>query len=221
MTMLVTGATRGIGRGLVEAAAAAGEAPVGTYRGAAPPDGPPGAAWLAWDATDPGCGAALAQRLGGRPLSLLVCNAGLLPDKGHRLETDYAAPLWAEAFQVNVTAVFLTVQALLPNLRAGAGHIAILSSIMASSQRAPGGHYIYRATKAAVTNLGRNLARDLAPEGIAVGLFHPGWVRTDMGGPGADIDLAESVAGLRARFAALGPATSGVFEDWRGAPIAF
>jgi NAD(P)-dependent dehydrogenase (short-subunit alcohol dehydrogenase family) len=53
---------------------------------------------------------------------------------------------------------------------------------MGSSERAPGGSYIYRASKAAATNLGRNLATDLAPRGIAVGIYHPGWVRTDMGG---------------------------------------
>jgi NAD(P)-dependent dehydrogenase (short-subunit alcohol dehydrogenase family) len=75
---------------------------------------------------------------------------------------------------------------------------------MGSSDRAAnGGSYIYRASKAAATNLGRNLATDLAPRGIAVGIYHPGWVRTDMGGTGADISLEESVAGLMARFDAL------------------
>jgi aspartate kinase len=66
---------------------------------------------------------------------------------------------------------------------------------MGSSERARGGSYIYRASKAAATNLGRNLATDLAPRGIAVGIYHPGWVRTDMGGSSADISLDESVVG--------------------------
>jgi len=221
MTTLITGATRGIGRGLLEAVVAAGEVAIGTTRRDTAPDTPPGAEWLRWNGNDPDCGAALARQLRGRPLSLLVCNAGLLLDKGQSLETGYPAAMWDEAFRVNVTAVFLTVQALLPNLRAGnAPRVAIVSSQMGSSQRAPGGTYVYRATKAAVTNLGRNLSRDLAADGIAVGMYHPGWVRTDMGGAGADIDLSESVAGLRARFAALGPATNGVFEDWRGQPVA-
>ena len=87
--------------------------------------------------------------------------------------------------------------------------------------RAPGGAYIYRATKAAVTNLGRNLATDLRAEGIAVGVYHPGWVQTEMGGPGAEIDVATSVAGLMARFAALDLADTGCFRNHDGAPIPF
>jgi len=59
---------------------------------------------------------------------------------------------------------------------------------------------------------------DLAPRGIAVGIYHPGWVRTDMGGAGADISLEESVAGLMDRFDALSVATTGAFLTWDGRP---
>jgi NAD(P)-dependent dehydrogenase (short-subunit alcohol dehydrogenase family) len=125
--------------------------------------------------------------------------------------------MWAETFATNVTGVFLAVQALLPGLRAaGAAKIAIISSQMASHTRAPGGSYVYRASKAAALNLGRNLAADLAPEGIAVGIYHPGWVRTDMGGAAAEISVDEAAEGLIARFAALGPASTGCFETWDG-----
>jgi NAD(P)-dependent dehydrogenase (short-subunit alcohol dehydrogenase family) len=92
---------------------------------------------------------------------------------------------------------------------------------MASSERAPGGAYIYRASKAAATNLARNLAVDLKPRGIAVGAYHPGWVRTDMGGPKAAIDVEDSTEGLMRRFDALSLATTGVFEDYRGEAIPF
>ena len=116
-----------------------------------------------------------------------------------------------------MTGVFLSIQALLPNLRLSkAPKIAIISSQMASSELAPGGSYIYRSSKAAVLNLGRNLATDLKPEGIAVGIYHPGWVRTDMGGGAADITTEEAVAGLVNRFAALELATTGCFETWDG-----
>ncbi|MEX0309922.1 MAG: SDR family NAD(P)-dependent oxidoreductase, partial [Tateyamaria sp.] len=81
--------------------------------------------------------------------------------------------------------------------------------------RAPGGSYIYRASKAAVLNLGRNLAADLAGE-VAVGVYHPGWVQTDMGGASADITVDEAVAGLVDRFAALDHSTTGCFETWDG-----
>jgi len=87
---------------------------------------------------------------------------------------------------------------------------------MASHTHASGGSYIYRASKAAALNLGRNLAADLAPEGIAVGIYHPGWVRTDMGGEAAEISVDEAAEGLIARFAALGPQSTGCFQTWDG-----
>jgi NAD(P)-dependent dehydrogenase (short-subunit alcohol dehydrogenase family) len=99
--------------------------------------------------------------------------------------------------------------------------IAIISSQMASSERAPGGSYIYRSSKAAVLNLGRNLASDLRDRGIAVGIYHPGWVVTDMGGAAADISVDQAVAGLVARFDALDLSRTGCFETWDGRPHAF
>jgi NAD(P)-dependent dehydrogenase (short-subunit alcohol dehydrogenase family) len=210
-SVLITGATRGIGRGLFDACSARGDIVFGTTR-SADQGGPQ---WLRADMADAGSIAGLAAQITG-PLDLLVCNAGVYLDKGQTLASGFAANLWTESFAVNVTGVFLTIQALLPNLSAAKGKIAILSSQMASSTRAPGGSYIYRASKAAVLNLGRNLATDLKPQGVAVGIYHPGWVQTDMGGTGADLGLAQSVAGLVARFDALSLATTGCFETWDG-----
>ena len=209
MTILITGANRGIGRALLDHYRTDGRAVIGTHRDVAE-DG-----FLSLDVTDPASHVAMAKALGSAPLDLLVCNAGVYLDKGQGLD-GYDAALWAQTFAVNVTGVFLTIQALLPNLRAGGGKIAIIGSQMGSNTRAPGGSYIYRASKSAVLNLGRNLATDLAGEGIAVGVYHPGWVRTDMGGGAAEIDAAAAAAGLVARFDALSPATSGCFETWDG-----
>jgi NAD(P)-dependent dehydrogenase (short-subunit alcohol dehydrogenase family) len=118
--------------------------------------------------------------------------------------------------------VFFTVQALLPNLKAASGaKIAILSSLMASSTRAVGTSYLYRASKAAAANVGNNFASELKPAGIAVGIYHPGWVKTDMGGSGADISVETSAAGLVQRFAQLSVATTGVFEDYAGTAIKY
>ncbi|WP_415182026.1 SDR family NAD(P)-dependent oxidoreductase [Phaeovulum sp.] len=214
MTVLITGANRGVGAALLARYRKSGTAAMGTSR-------KPVGDLLALDVTDPASHTALARRLNGLPISLLICNAGVYPDKGQTLEKGYPAALWAATFATNVTGVFLTIQALLPNLRAGHGKVAILSSQMASQSLAPGGSYIYRASKAAALNLGRNLAADLAPEGIAVGIYHPGWVQTDMGGPGATISPKQSVEGLCERFAALGPETTGCFEEWDGTPIPF
>lgn len=209
MTILITGASRGIGAGLARHYREEGARVIGTSRGAG--------AEARLDVTDPESHRALAAQLEGQALDLLICNAGVYLDKGADLETGFAAPLWAETFAANVTGVFLSIQALLPNLRlAEAPKVAIISSQMASSTRAPGGSYIYRASKAAALNLGRNLAADLRGEGIAVGIYHPGWVRTDMGGAGADISTEEAVTGLAARFAALDLASTGCFETWDG-----
>ncbi|MEL7343907.1 MAG: SDR family NAD(P)-dependent oxidoreductase [Pseudomonadota bacterium] len=215
MSVLITGANRGIGHALAQLYRAQGDDVLGTARAR-------GAADLVADLSDPASITAMAAALAGRPIGTLVCNAGVYLDKGQPLEDGFAPALWAETFAVNVTGVFLTIQALLPNLRAVDGaRIAIISSQMASSTRARGGSYIYRASKAAVLNLGRNLATDLAPEGIAVGIYHPGWVQTDMGTQAADIDVATSVEGLMTQIDALSMATTGVFASYDGSDMPY
>ncbi|RID90533.1 SDR family NAD(P)-dependent oxidoreductase [Gemmobacter lutimaris] len=210
--LLITGAGRGIGRALATTALARGWEVTGTTRGA-PPESP-AIRWERLEVTDPASQAALAARLG--PLDAVICNAGVLLDRGQRLEDGYAPELWAESFATNVTGVFLTVQALLPQLRAARGRIVILSSQMGSTTRAPGGSYAYRASKAAVLNLGRNLATDLAPDGIAVSILHPGWVQTDMGGAAAEISPDAAARGILDRLDALTVQTTGRFETWDG-----
>lgn len=209
MHIVITGAGRGIGRTLAEWYRAEGHDVTGTARN--------GTETVRLDVTDHGQTDALADYMGDRPVDLLICNAGVYLDKGQSLADGYPPEMWADTFAVNVTGVFLTVQSLLPHLRRSeAGRIAIISSQMASQNHAPGGSYIYRASKAAVLNLGRNLATDLEPEGIAVGIYHPGWVQTDMGGSAADITADEAARGLMARFGALDLSKTGCFETWDG-----
>ncbi len=218
MRVLITGANRGIGRALFDGYAARGDEVIGTCRDTAPAVGH----WERLDVADPASQAALARHLSGHPIDLLICNAGVYLDKAESLENGYPAPMWADTLATNVTGVFLTIQSLLPNLRAApAARIAIISSQMGSDALAPGRSYIYRASKAAALNLGRNLAADLAPEGIAVGIYHPGWVRTDMGGAGATISTGQARDGLIRRFDALTPGTTGCFETWDGTPHPF
>ena len=213
MNVLITGSNRGIGKALADKYEAGGHTVFRTARKAE--------SHLPLDVTDPTSVKALAQQLEGKPIDLLICNAGVYLDKGEPLERGYAADLWAQSFAANVTGVFLTIQAFLPNVRAAKGKIAIISSQMASHTHAPGGSYIYRASKAAVLNLGRNLSADLKQEGIAVGIYHPGWVATDMGGEKADISVDESIDGLVARFTDLSIETTGCFETWDGRAHAY
>jgi len=210
MTIVLTGANRGIGRAMYDGYRSTGADIIGTSRAGAAP-------FVPLDVTDAAAVTAFGKAQSGNPVELLICNAGIYPDKGQALDTGYPAELWALGFATNVTGVFLTIQALLPNLRAAKdAKIAIISSQMGSDTRAPGGSYIYRASKAAALNLGRNLASDLRGEGIAVGIYHPGWVKTDMGGSGASITPAQSAVGLINRFAALSVATTGCFETFDG-----
>lgn len=212
MHIVVTGANRGIGRTLADTYRARGDAVTGTARDSS--------AEIALDVTDAAQQADMAASLASQPVDLLVCNAGVYLDKGHGFD-GYPPEMWAQSFATNVTGVFLTVQALLPNLRQAQGKVAILSSQMASHTRAPGGSYIYRASKAAALNLGRNLATDLRADGVAVGIYHPGWVQTDMGGSAAEITVDQAAAGLVNRFDALSLENTGCFETWDGQPHAY
>lgn len=217
MIALVTGANRGIGAEIVRQLAARGDHAIGTTRGSAPKEQFPGVEWHPLEVTDPVSVRALAHALGERPLDLLVCNAGIYRDRVEELENGYPPEMWAETMATNVTGVFLTVQALLPALRrAQGGRIAIVSSRMACSGKADGQSLAYRASKAAVLNLGLNLAAALKVDGIGVGVYHPGWVRTGLGGPASPLSPEESAAGLIARFDLLSPGHTGIFENWDG-----
>lgn len=215
MTVLITGASRGIGRALADLYRTDDEDVIGTAR-------KPGEGEFVVDMADPSSISAMGDALDGKPIDTLICNAGIYLDKGQRLESGFTPEAWSETFAVNVTAVFLTIQTLLPNLRAANGaKIAIISSRMGSDALAPGGSYIYRSSKAAVLNLGRNLAMDLRSDGIAVGIYHPGWVRTDMGSQSADISVDDSVAGMKDRIANLSLATTGIYETFDGEELPF
>jgi NAD(P)-dependent dehydrogenase (short-subunit alcohol dehydrogenase family) len=202
MRALIVGASRGIGAALVVEGRGRGHTVTGTTRDGETP----------LDVTDAGSQARLARSCG--PLDLLVCNAGVFLDRGSDIRSITADQL-SQSFAVNVTGVAMTVQAQLPNLSRG-GRIAVISSQMGASTLASGRDLAYRVSKAAAVNLALNLAEGLRAEGTAVGVYHPGWVRTDMGGKTAAISPEESAQGLWDRFEALTPETTGAFETWDG-----
>jgi len=227
-TTLITGANRGIGLAMARLATKRGDLVLAAARR-------PGAAValddlarrnrnvsvLSLDVTDPEEMAAAAA-LDDTPIDLLICNAGQYLARGGLDDPEYTYDAWHTLMMTNVAGIFFTVRAFMSRLeQAAEPKIAIVSSNMASSGQAPGGSYIYRASKAAATNLARNLAVDLKAQGIAVGAYHPGWVRTDMGGASATIGVEESAKGLMERFDALTLATTGVFEGYRGEVIPF
>jgi len=227
-TILITGASRGIGLELARQMAARGDRVIATARR-------PGAAadleqltrqrgnveLRGADVRDPVQLEALASGEHGA-VDLVVCNAGEYIARGGLADPEYTAEAWSSVLMTNVAGPFFTVRAFLAQLeRAAEPKVAVISSIMASSERAPGQSYIYRASKAAATNLARNLAAELKDRGIAVGAYHPGWVRTDMGGSAAEVSVEDSARGLIERFDRLTLARTGVFEDYQGQPMPY
>ncbi|GMG83189.1 SDR family oxidoreductase [Paralimibaculum aggregatum] len=227
-TILITGANRGIGLALARQAHARGDSVIATARRPGEAEALNALTRRSGDITVVGADVTSPEQLAGiaaaekRPIDLVVCNAGQYHARGALDDPAYTAEAWSGTLMTNVAGVFFTVRAFLPNLlAASAGRVAVISSIMGSSARAKGNAYIYRASKAAATNLACNLAAELAPQGIAVGAYHPGWVRTDMGGAAADVAAEDSAKGLLARFDALGLQSTGTVEDFEGNPIPF
>ena len=155
-------------------------------------------------------------------LDILVCNAGILNSYGGLQDPCHSYAAIQNVLMTNIAGVFLTARSFLPHiLEETPGKIAVISSIMGSQQLANSNAPIYRASKAAATNLARSMAIELAPQGVAVGAFHPGWVRTDMGGPNASVSVHESAIGLLKRFDSLSLDTTGIYEDFDGKRLPF
>ncbi|MEM8823873.1 MAG: SDR family NAD(P)-dependent oxidoreductase [Pseudomonadota bacterium] len=210
MRALVTGASRGIGAAMLVEGRERGHDVLGTSR-----DGAHGL--LRLDVTDTGLQTDCAAATG--PIDALICNAGVYLDKGQSF-SDLTAATLSATFAANVTGVTLTVQAQLRNLSKG-GRIAVIASAMGQQSGAGGNAFAYRASKAAAINLALNLAQTLRPQGIAVAAYHPGWVRTDMGGPGASLSVEQSARGLWDRIDALDLDASGAFLNHDGTPLDF
>jgi|LNFM01.2.fsa_nt_gb NAD(P)-dependent dehydrogenase (short-subunit alcohol dehydrogenase family) len=229
-TVLITGANRGVGLALVRTYLDQGAEVVGVIRhpeAAAEVQKCAAAAkgqltLLGADVTDEVALAAAARTLGNRPVDIVICNAGVMSNRGGIEAPDNDAADWNRVLTTNVLGVYLAARAFMPHLRrAQGGKLALMSSMMASSALAAGNALGYRASKAAVANLGANLAVELKPAGIAVGIYHPGWVSSDMGGASAPVTPEASAKGLADRIGKLSLQTTGVFEDYLGKPYAF
>tara|TARA_B110000881_G_C18554255_1_gene505912 strand:- start:268 stop:918 length:651 start_codon:yes stop_codon:yes gene_type:complete len=208
--VMIIGANRGVGRALLDGYLERGWECLATSR--KDENAEQNVTWIKLDIRDPQSHVPLVGEL-----DLLICNAGVFLDRGHEIGAGYQAKLWEDTFATNVTGTYLAIEAQMNALRKSkTPKIAIISSQMASDAKASGGSYIYRSSKAASLNLGRNLATDLKSEGISVGIYHPGWVQTDMTGNTGNITASESADGLIERFATLSIETTGCFETWDG-----
>ncbi len=223
-TVLITGANRGLGLEYACQYAADGWRVLATCRE------PAKAGELAalqgdvqvypLDVTDHGQIQALARTLRKETIDLLLNNAGIYGPKPSKLGgIDYAA--WQEVMNINVMSPLKVCECFRAHVAASdMKKIAIMSSKMGSmGDNDSGASYIYRSSKAALNAAMKSLSVDLAPRDIAVVILHPGWVRTDMGGPSGLIDAPESVSGLRQVIADLSMRTTGRFYNYDGSEI--
>jgi NAD(P)-dependent dehydrogenase (short-subunit alcohol dehydrogenase family) len=221
--VLVTGAGRGLGLEFVRQYSGAGWHVLACARA---PEKSAALAELARDpartidvhALDVGDLAAietLAKRLAGTAIDVLLNVAGV---GGMAVfgKTNYGA--WLDALRINTLAPLKLAESFVAQVAASEQKkIVTLSSILGSiGANEAGGMYGYRSSKAAVNAVMKSLCIDLKGRGIIAVPIHPGWVRTDMGGPGADIDVQTSVAGMVRVIGGLTAADSGKFFNYAG-----
>jgi NAD(P)-dependent dehydrogenase (short-subunit alcohol dehydrogenase family) len=171
------------------------------------------------DVTVPEEVAALAGLLQGEPIDLLVNNAGVYGPRDYGLgDIDFAA--WERVLRINALAPLRVAEAFVEHVaRSELRRMPFITSRLGSIAENSGGGYIYRSSKATLNAAVRSLAGDLKSRRIIAVLIHPGWVQTDMGGSGATLRAAESVAAMRRVFARLTPDDNGRFFNYDGAML--
>jgi len=222
-TVLITGANRGIGLQFVKRYATEGWQVVACCRN---PKNAEELNQLAkdysvtikqLDITDQEKIKALAESLMKTPIDLLINNAGIIGDDGVCLNNIDVENM-LNVFHVNAVAPIKLIEALLPSIQEGKQkQIINISSSMGSIGHNDSGHSLaYRTSKAALNMLSKSIAIELNDKNIYLVMLHPGWVQTDMGGPGAQISTEESVTKMMALISRLKPKNSGHFYKYDG-----
>ena len=170
------------------------------------------------DIADPASIESASDRIGKSVIDSVIIVAGWvggMPD--NQTIDNINIDEWHNTLNINTIGPLLVAKAFKANLAAsGKGNLMILSSQLAASTWPMGGMYIYSTTKAAVSKVGQILALDWAEDPIIVSIMHPGWVQTDMGGPTAEITAEESASGIRNVISGLTKEDSGNFYKWNG-----
>lgn len=207
-TVLIAGASRGLGLGLAREWLGRGWSVIGTVRSPDPTalhdaagqsEGRLTVEQL--DVTDSASIAALRTRLQGRSLDVLFVNAGVASGGEDRVDQIGTAE-FSRIMETNALGPMRVIEALGPMVRPGGAIAAMSSSLGSVALNESGGMEVYRASKAALNTLLRSYAVRHAADGRTLALVHPGWVRTDMGGPKASLLVEDSVRGIADALAA-------------------
>jgi len=160
----------------------------------------------------------LARELTAEPIDVLLNNAGVYGDAAHNRfgAMDYAQ--WTQVLRIDALAPVKMAEAFLPHVKGSSRRLIVaVTSLMGSiGDNTSGGSILYRSAKAALNAAMKSLSIDLREQGIGVLILHPGWVRTDMGGPNAPTAPEESIGGMRKIIEGFTPRDSGRFLNFRG-----
>ena len=217
-TALILGASRGLGLGLAHELTDRGWTVIGTVRSEhdRPALEAAGAAVEVADITDPASIKALrhavSDQLAG-PLDLLFVNAGIAGPT-HQSASEMTEEEASTLFYTNAVAPIASARTFLDLLPDG-GVLAFMSSQLGSVTNAAGTMALYSASKAALNSMTRAMAAQL-DRPLTVLSLHPGWVRTDMGGEGADLDVHTSTRGLVDVIVARRGTPGSAFLDYKG-----
>ena len=140
---------------------------------------------------------ALSYELRNDAIDMLINNAGIYGSEKNKFGS-VDVESWLQTFQINSIAPLKMVEAFSQQLQMGKQKVvACMSSKMGSmADNGYGSSYIYRSSKAALNAVVKSLSIDLKEQGIITVALHPGWVKTDMGGPNAEISTRECVEQL-------------------------
>ena len=221
-TALIIGASRGLGLGMVRQLSARGWQVIATVRDpqrASELQAIDGVRIEALDIADSAQVHALPSRLAGVTLDLLYINAGIAGPQGKPASAATADEI-SQLFMTNAVAPIRLADTLRPQVNPKTGVIAFVSSIMGSVEEGPGmGMPLYGASKAALNHLTRSFVAELGDTGLTVLSLHPGWVKTDMGGSEAPLDVETSTQGLAEQVIRAAGQGGHRFIDYQGEPL--
>lgn len=223
-TALILGASRGLGLEFCKQYLAAGWTVYASHRieGDQLKLRDLGAKTLKLDVLDTDDLAGLSWQLDGEKLDVAILNAGVYGPRTSNLQQPPTLEEFDNVMRTNVLAALRVVPIVAPLLVPARGSLAFISSRMGSIAEANASYgALYRTSKAAVNMLAKLAHGDYSPQGLRVVSLHPGWVRTDMGGPNADVDVSVSVKGLRQVVADSSAFPSGCMYDYQGQSIAW